>query len=325
MLNSNFKFDCQRCGKNQIITDFNSGEVFCKNCGFVINDKSENFGYESNYFEDQKDTRRTGAPMTLTRNDFGLSTVIGSANKDANGNTIPFALSSTIKRIRIQDGRSQLGKYSDMNFKVAFDFLERIQDKLGVSDNVKETAAYIYRKAAELKITTGRPIYSVVAASMYVACRNTQTLRNLKDISEAADIKRKRIAQSYRAIVKQLDLNIPVVDQTNYILKISSILKTPAGTKNLALQILKKAEELNMMAGRDPVGMAAASMYYASLIRGDEFSQIEIADASGTTAVTVRNRFHEIEKTISIQTNKPGKNSGTVIDPCGKSNPNLKN
>lgn len=48
-------------------------------------------------------------------------------------------------------------------------------------------------------------------------CRNTQTLRNLSDISNVTDIKRKRIAQSYRAIVKQLDLKIPVVDQANYV------------------------------------------------------------------------------------------------------------
>ena len=301
MVNSNFKLECQRCSTNEIITDFNSGEVFCGNCGFVINERLENFGYESNHVDRPKDTRRTGDPMILSRHDFGLYTVIGSENKDANGNTISFAISSTIKRIRIQDSRSQITKYSDISFRVGFDFLERIQDKLGVSDNVKETAAYIYRKAVEQKITKGRQIYSVVAASMYVACRNTQTLRNLRDISKATNIKRRNISQSYRAIVKKLDLKIPVVNQTNCILKISNILKTSAGTKNLALKILKKAEALNMVAGRDPLGMAAASIYYSSLIRGDRISHRQIANASGITSVTVRKRFHDIKETIQIQ------------------------
>ncbi|MFQ5476871.1 MAG: transcription initiation factor IIB family protein [Nitrosopumilus sp.] len=308
VLNSNFKFECQRCRKKQIITDFNLGEIFCGNCGFVIDDKLEHFGYESIPIDSQKDTRRTGMPTTLSRNDFGLSTVIGSENKDVHGKPIPHTTSSTIKRIRIQDNRSQLAKHSDMSFKVAFEFLGRIQDKLGVSDSVKETAAYIYRKAVEQKITTGRQINSVMAASMYIACRNTKTLRSLNDVSLSANIKRKNISQSYRAIVNRLDLKIPVVKQTNYISKISNTLKIPVGTKNLALKILKKAGELDMMAGRDPAGMAAASIYYSSLIRRDGFTQIQLADASGITPVTVRNRFRELKKIIQITNDKPRKN-----------------
>lgn len=320
VLNSNFKLKCQRCDKKQIVTDYDSGEMFCENCGFVINEKLENTGYESSHIEFSKDTHRSGMPRTLSRNDFGLSTIIDSKNKDVNGKPIPFSIVSTIKRIRVQDNRSKLGKYSDSSFKVAFDFLRRIQDKLDVSDSVKETAAYIYRKAVERKITTGRPIYSVVAASMYIACRNTQTLRNLSDISKVSDIKRRKIAQSYRAIVKQLDLKIPVVDQTNYVLKISNTLEISIATKNFALKILKKAEELDMMAGRDPVGMAAASIYYSSLIRGDGFSQTTVADAAGITPVTVRNRYREIKQKMEFQHYKLGKKTIIKIDSDGKSN-----
>lgn len=318
VLNSNFRFKCQRCGKRQIVSDFYSGEIFCGNCGVVINEKLENTGYESSNIDSKKDTRRTGSPTTLARNDFGLSTIIGSENKDVHGKPIPFSASSTIKRIRIQDNRSQLGKRSDSNFKIAFDFLNRIQDKLDVSDSVKETAAHIYRKAVEQKINIGRPIYSVIAASMYIACRNTNTLRNLSDISEITDIKRKKIAQSYRAIVKQLDMKIPVVNQINYVLKISNTLKISIGVKNLALEILKRAEELDMMAGRDPAGMAAASIYYSSLIRGERISQIQIADATGITPVTVRNRFREIKQKIPIQ-NKDGKKKILIDDSIDKS------
>jgi len=186
LLNSNSKFECQRCSKKQIVTDFGIGEIFCANCGFVIDEEMENSGYDSSPGDNQKDNRRTGNPITLSRNDFGLSTVISSENKDVHGKPIPFTFSSTIKRIRIQDARSRTAKRFHANFNMAFDFLERLQDKLGVSENVKETASYIYRKALERKITSGRPIYSVAAASMYIACRNTNTLRNLNDISKSS-------------------------------------------------------------------------------------------------------------------------------------------
>lgn len=323
VLNSNLKLKCQRCAKNQIITDIDSGEVFCGYCGMVINSRLENFGYDSNHIDNKTDTRRTGASRTLSRNDFGLSTIIGTKNIDSKGNTIPSSISHTIKRIRIQDTRSQLSKNSDMNFKNAFYCLELIKEKLGVSENVKETAAYIYRKAVERKITTGRQINSVVAASMYIACRNTQTLRSLKEISDATDIKRKKISQSYRAIVKQLDLKIPLVNQTDYILKISNNLKISPGTKNLAIEILKKAAELDMMAGREPAAMAAASVYYSNAIRNERFTQIQIAHASGVTAVTLRNRFHEIKEKIQIQKDRNSKNL-IVFATCDKLNSFLK-
>jgi len=321
VLSSNLKFECQRCMKKQIITDFNSGEIFCGNCGLVINEKLENIGNESNYVDAQKDNRRTGASRTLSRNDYGLSTIIGSENKDVHGNSITTSMTSTIKRIRIQDNRSKSKKRYDSSFKIAFDFLERVQDKLDVSDSVKETAAYIYRKAVEHKITTGRPVYSVVAASMYIACRNTHTLRNLSDISRVTNIKRKKIAQSYRAIINQLDLKIPVVDQTNYVLKISNTLKVPIGTKNLALKILKKANELDMMAGRDPAGMAAASIYYSSVIRGERVSQIKVGDATSITPVTIRNRFSEIKEKMKIQKDKQGRY--TIIETNSDEKPNF--
>jgi len=308
VLNSNLKFKCQRCSKKQIVTDYSTGEIFCASCGLVIDEKTNHSGYESSFDDEQKNTRRTGAPITLSRNDFGLSTVINSENIDVHGKSIPFAFSSTVKRIRIQDAKSRLAKHSDTSFNVAFDFLERLQDKLGVSNSVKETAAYIYRKALERKITSGRPIYSVASASMYIACRNTRTLRNLSDIATAANIKRTSIAQSYRAIVKQLDLKMSLVNQSDFILKISNTLKISAGTKNLAIEILKKATELDMMAGRDPVGMASAAIYYSNMIRHDGFSQIQIANASGITAVTIRNRFHELKKKIQIHKDKNEKN-----------------
>lgn len=75
-----------------------------------------------------------------------------------------------------------------------------------------------------------------------------------------------------------------------------------------------------MIAGRDPVGMAAASIYYSSAMRNDGLSQITIADAAGITPVTVRNRYHEIKRKIEIQNDQIGKPAIIKIDSNDKSN-----
>ena len=35
---------CPSCSKRKIVTDENTGELFCEVCGFVINDKLEDSG-----------------------------------------------------------------------------------------------------------------------------------------------------------------------------------------------------------------------------------------------------------------------------------------
>lgn len=301
---SNIISRCNRCGKESIIHDKSQGEIFCESCGFVIDEKINDLNYDSISFEDGKDNRRTGTPMSMSVHDFGLSTMISVINKDAKGNSISPLTNATIRRIRILDQRSQLHKNIDSNYKIAFDMLQRIQDKICVSNHVKELAAYIYRKAVERKITQGRSINAVIAASMYAACRNTQTLRTLKDISEVTDIKPKKISQSYRAIVKQLDIKIPVVNQVQCLSKISNNLGVSEKTKYLAMEILQKAADRKILAGRDPVGISAAVLYYACLIKKETFTQTQVAEASRVTVVTVRNRFHEIRKIIHIDLNK---------------------
>jgi len=300
---SNDMLRCGRCGKESIIHDGNLGEIFCKSCGFVITEKINDLNHDSINFDDGKNNRRTGAKISIAVHDFGLSTMIGGINKDAKGKPISASTNAALKRIRILDQRSQLHKRIDINYRIAFDILQRIQDKIGISDHVKELAAYIYRKAVEQKITQGRSINAVIAASMYAACRNTQTLRTLRDISEVTDIKPKKIAQSYRAIVKQLNLKIPVVNQVKCLSKISNNLGVSEKTKYLAMKILQKAADLQILAGRDPVGISAAALYYACLIKKEPFTQTQVAEASRVTVVTVRNRFHEIKKIIPLDLN----------------------
>ena len=292
---------CMRCGKSSIIHDFSSGEIFCKSCGTIIEQKTSDDGQYLKVFDYEKDNRQTGSPTSIAIHDHGLSTIIGKTNRDVKGNKLSLEISNTIRRIRIQDQRSHVQKNTDVNFRIAFSTLQRIQDKIGVSDSIRELAAYIYRKAVEQKITQGRSINAVVAASMYAACRYTQTLRTLRDISESIDIKKKTISQSYRAIVKQLDIRIPVVDQSHCVLKISNNLGLSSKTKQLALKIMQKAEDIGIVAGRDPIGLSAAAIYFACITRQEPFTQVQISEASGVTVVTVRNRFYEIQKKINTQ------------------------
>ncbi|MEK0319071.1 MAG: transcription initiation factor IIB, partial [Nitrosopumilus sp.] len=141
--------NCSRCGKKSLLTDEVTGEQFCGKCGYVISGKVDESGPEQRSFSTQGgvDTARTGSPISLTRHDKGLSTVINPANKDAAGKPLSSSMKSTITRLRTWDSRSQSQAAADMNLRQALNELDILKGKLTIPSSVLEKAAYIYRKA----------------------------------------------------------------------------------------------------------------------------------------------------------------------------------
>ena len=117
-----------------------------------------------------------------------------------------------------------------------------MKEKLSLSNSVGEKAAYIYRKALEKGLVRGRSIPSLIAASLYAACRESEIPRTLNEVSNSADIKRKELSVCYRMLLKELDLKMPVIDPVSCIAKIASNTELSEKTKRCAVKILRKAE-----------------------------------------------------------------------------------
>ncbi len=290
--------NCLRCGKNSLLTDEDTGEQFCAKCGFVISEKLQATGPEWRSFQRDggSDPARTGAPSSLTIHDMGLSTVINPQNRDATGKPLSASMKSTIERLRTWDSRSQVHEPVDRNLRQALSELNKLKDKVAISANVLEKAAYLYRKALEKKLVRGRSISAMIAASLYAACRDTETPRTLKDIADAANVKRKDISRCYRLLHKELELKMPVVDPIQCIARSSSKLKIPEKTKRYAAKILKEAQKRQESSGKDPMGLAAAALYFSCVINGVSITQRDLAEAAGVTEVTIRNRFKALKE-----------------------------
>ena len=283
--------NCLRCGKNSLLTDENTGEQFCEKCGYVISEKLQSSGPERRSFQnDGLDSARTGMPASLAIHDMGLSTVINPLNKDATGKPLTASMKANIRRLRTWDSRSQVNKSDSKNLRQAFSELSRLKDKVSVSANVVEKAAYIYRKAMEKKLVRGRSISAMVTASLYAACRDTETPRTLREIAHAGNVKRNDISRCYRLLYRELELEMPVIDPVQCIARISSKLKILEKTKRYAAKILREAQERKESSGKDPMGLAASALYISCVKNGISITQRQVAEAAGITEVTIRNR-----------------------------------
>ena len=288
---------CPSCGDKKMVTDQSTGELFCGKCGFVVTDKISDTGAEWRSFaNDETNKARVGAGTSLTMHDMGLSTIIGTQNKDSTGKPLTSAMKSSIERLRTWDSRTQAHSSAERNLRQALNEMDKLKDKLALTDAVIEKAAYIYRKAMEKKLVRGRSIQGLVAACLYASCRNTETPRTLDDIAKGINIRRKDVARCYRLIFRELELKMPVVDPVKGVSRIASIANLTEKSKRKAISILEKAKKLGIVAGKDPMGIAAAALYLACISTGEVKSQKDISIASGVTEVTIRNRCAGLRK-----------------------------
>jgi transcription initiation factor TFIIB len=293
---------CPKCGRRLMVIDSSRGELFCSNCGFVMKEKIVEAGPEWRSFSnEEKDNRsRTGSPTSITMHDMGLATVIGGMNKDASGRSLSGSMKSTVERLRTWDRRSQVHESADRNLRQALSELRRFSDKLTVSEAVTEKAAYIYRKALERNLVRGRSITSIIAASLYAACRDMEVPRTLKDVATVSNVKRKDLARSYRLLLKEMDIKMPVAEPSRCVSKIASRAGMSEKTQRRAQEILIRAKQMRITAGKDPMGFAASALYVACTLEGEDKTQKDVAQAAGVTEVTIRNRYKGLRSALGI-------------------------
>ena len=281
------------------MSDRQSGERVCANCGLVVTDTVVDTGPEYRVFNMQEnDRRRTGTGYSYSIYDKGLSTVI-KGDKDASGKRLDYETQRRMKRLQRQDNRSKVNETHARNLSIAMAELDRLSSDLHLPKNVKENAALIYRKSLKKDLIRGRSIDAFVAASVYAACRMLGVPRPLKEVSKASKRVHSEVAMTYRLLHKELKLRPPVDGPFKFIPSIAAKLEVSQRTEQTAIRILRKANERKALTGKDPRGLAAAALYMACQETGEKRVQRIIAKAAGTTEVTLRNRYRGLKDALS--------------------------
>lgn len=89
-------------------------------------------------------------------------------------------------------------------------------------------------------------------------------------------------------------ISVQSVTISQYISKLSNTAKFDNRVERLALELAKKTEDHLLSDGKSPNGIAAAYLYLASVLLGNNILQIDISKLSGVTEVTIRNRCKDI-------------------------------
>ncbi len=293
---------CPECGSLNLIEDYDQGETICQDCGLVLTQNAMSRGPEWRAFtKEERDERgRVGIPTSFSIHDKGLSTVIDRVNRDAYGRQLSPETRMEMLRLRKWQIRTRVHSSSDRNLAQAMAEVDRLTDRLHVPANVKEASAIVYRKALDSGLVRGRSIAAIAAASLYAACRSSETPRTLKEVASASRIKKKDVARCYRLLLRELEMSMPVEDPVRCISKIASRAEITMVTQQEAIRVLKDAKKKGVVSGKDPMGLAAAALYVACVVTGEKKTQKEIAEIANVTEVTVRNRYKGLKDSLGM-------------------------
>lgn len=293
---------CPVCNSTERVVDDSRAEVSCAKCGLVLDESLIDNGPEWRAFDhDQRNKRaRTGAPLKYAISDMGLSTVIDWKNQDSNGRNIPERSRAQMYRLRKWNKRIRVSSVSERNLAYALSELDRLSSRLGIPRSVREDAAIIYRTAARQKLIRGRSIESMVAASLYTACRRCNIARNLEEVSAASNISKKQIGKNYRFLSRKLDIKLKPISPVEFIPRFASKLNVSNKVEAKSIEIINKCIECNLNNGKGPTGLAAAALYIASYLLNERKSQKVVAEVAGVTEVTIRNRYKELVENLDL-------------------------
>ena len=292
---------CPECMSGKLVTDPETGEVVCQECGAVVVERGVDTGPEwrrpEGAGEDSK-LRRAGPPVSRIYYDSGLTTTFSWLSEDFEGKEL--TKEAREKTRKLQRFHESIKTSEERNIQQAASVLAIYADKLNLPQSVAEQAMLIYRKALKAGLVKGRAIRVIVAGAVYAACRLSGLPRDLRDFEEAYPlVKRKEVGYAYRLIIKNLNIKPPIPpDPSAFVFKIAAKLGIEERTVREAINIIEEAKKRggsDVTAGKDPMGVAAAALYMACQETMQNVMQKKIARVAGVTEVTVRNRVKMLQ------------------------------
>ncbi len=183
--------------------------------------------------------------------------------------------------------------------------IKDLSSALNLSDETRETAEQIYRKAihADYLSLVGRGVSAVAAAALLIACRQTGEIRTANEIAaETPDhIKPKRVHRTTKYLCSELGLGLVVADPRDFVDRIADKLDADSEDAELAKEIVDVVKNEGVAINQAASTVAATAFYYVGAHdRGHgRFTQSEVGDAADVSTLTVRKNYREYSEVLS--------------------------
>lgn len=333
--NLNVTIMCPECkDDSNIVEEFASGDMVCGNCGLVLGDRIVDTRSEWRTFandENGDDPSRVGAAADPLLNGSQLDTVISARD----------GYSGRAKELSRTQNKNSTSK-SERNLIAAYKEIGAMSEAIGLPKVVSDIAKQLYKKIEDSKSLKGKTIQSIIAACIFIACRKANVPRTFKEICALTKVPKNEIGRVYKTIEKLLindaqataaasgqngtNPDAPHAPQaqpqytptsstspSDLMVRFCNRLKLPVSVQAICVELADRMADAGTLAGRSPISVAAAGIFFVSWLMGKGKSAKDVGEAAGVSEGTVRNAYKVIwaarEQLVDPKWIEPGKGS----------------
>jgi len=181
-----------------IVGEFGSGDLVCGNCGLVLGDRIVDTRSEWRTFANDEgdDPSRVGAASDpLLEGIEQLDTVISFRDGG----------SGIARELQRAASRSQSSR-TERNLLTAFRDISNWCDQFSLPKTISDIAKQLYKRSDEEKLLRGKPLDAVIAACIFIVCRQAHVPRTFREICNLTHVSKKTLGQCYKALEQAFNL-----------------------------------------------------------------------------------------------------------------------
>ncbi|KAF9480676.1 cyclin-like protein [Pholiota conissans] len=305
-----------------IVEEFGSGDLVCGNCGLVLGDRIVDTRSEWRTFANDEgdDPSRVGAASDpLMEGMEQLETLISFRDGG----------SGIARELQRASSRSQNSR-SERNILTAFRDISNWCDQFSLPKTISDIAKQLYKRSDEEKLLRGKPLDAVIAACIFIACRQAHVPRTFREICNLTHVSKKVLGQCYKALEQAFNLApgastthtaaSPSTGPENLLTRYCNHLDLPANVQSICGDIIVAARKHGIADGRSPVSIAGGAIYFTCHLLGKVKSVRDISAVAGVSEGTIklvyRLYYAEKEKLVKQQWVDEGKADLSRLPPA---------
>lgn len=265
---------CPNCGSTDLAYFEENGTLVCEKCGLVIEENPLSTEEERRYFSSQEKImfRRVTTPKQQIYLNVGQHSI----------------------RIRISNDRFFYSNRLQRDLNMCRDYIKDFAGKLRLSDSIKNESLRIIAKYISKKHVTKKDAPYVVSAAIFIALRNSGSYRPLDRFLRNLGLSKKKFSKIYKSLRELVKISVKLPSAEDYVHIFAKDLQLSSTCMKIAIDVLKRVKMARFIMTKNAASLAAAAIYYASIITGEKRSRRRIAAIAATTESTIKNRYNEI-------------------------------
>ncbi|KAJ1885418.1 transcription initiation factor IIB, partial [Coemansia sp. S17] len=129
---------------------------------------------------------------------------------------------------------------------------------------------------------------AIIAACIFLACRQDNAPRTFKEICALTKVDRKDIGRTFKFLKSKLGAATGTTSSNDLIARFCANLNLDQDTRRITEILTRKAKDMDNISGKSPVSIASACIYLSSHLMGCGRDAKAISEIAGVGEATIK-------------------------------------